>query len=288
MSLISFIQQSVLMFSLLVLLCCTSAFVFGQTKNVLFIGNSFTMNNQMPKKLEQMASREGESLYTEQVTVGGKGWDFHARNSQTYTTIKNEPWDYVVLQAMSFEPLYPEHVLQQNTIKNGQIIIDSIRHYHPDVKIMLFMTWGYKEGIYIDYEYQTIDYAEMQSRLQRQYMRFGELYCSAIAPIGKVWEKTRSLYPDYNLYSDDNYHQSELGSYLIASTFYSMIYDKSLQDFTQIPFRNVAESQARNINSIVREVLLYPGQDWGRNFWLDESEVKLHTSQRLSRHFFRL
>lgn len=258
----------------------------SQTKNVLFIGNSFTLNYNMPKKLERIAKREGESLYTAQVTKGGKDWAFHAKNPQTYEMIKSEPWDYVVLQALSYEPLYAEHILSENTIQYGKMMIDSVRKHHPNAKIMLFMTWGYKDGIFIDYENKMIDYEEMQKRLQNQYNRFGELYKVAVAPVGKVWEKTRAQYPNYNLYSEDNYHQSELGSFLTASTFYSMIFNKTIQNFSRIPYRKIDEIEARYITTIVNDITLHPKMDWGRKNWEDNENTTLKVAKRINRFFY--
>ena len=262
-------------FIYIVILLLFSLDLAGQTKNVLFIGNSFTMNYQMPKKLERIAKREGESLFTGQVTTGGKDWAFHAKNPKTYHTIKSEPWDYVILQGMSYEPLQTEQILTEKTMKSGEMIIDSIRHYWPNAKIMLFMTWGYKEGMYIEYEHKFIDYAEMQERLQKQYNRFSNTYKVAVAPIGKVWEETRKRYADFELYATDDYHQNELGSFLIASTFYSMIYDKPIQDLSRIPYRKVEEVQARDIITIVNDVVLHPKMNWGRKYWVqDEGTIR--------------
>lgn len=258
----------------------------GQTRNILFIGNSFTMNHQMPNKLERIAKQEGESLFISQVTTGGKDWAFHAKNPQTYEMIKAEPWDYVVLQALSYEPLYAEHQLKEKTLKYGEIIIDSVRHHHPNAKIMLFMTWGYKDGIFIEYEGELIEYEEMQMRLQNQYNRFGELYKVAVAPVGKVWEKTRIRYPNYNLYARDNYHQNKLGSFLIASTFYSMIFNKTIQNFSRLPYKDVDEVEARYITTIVNEVTLHPKMDWGRKYW-DENEITtLKAVKRVNSYFY--
>lgn len=275
-------MKHILLISFLLL----SIYGIGQTKNVLFIGNSFTMNYQMPKKLERIAKREGESLFTAQVTTGGKDWAFHAKNPQTFEMIKSEPWDYVVLQALSYEPLYAEHQLKEKTLKYGEIIIDSVRRHHPNAKIMLFMTWGYKDGIYIEHERTSIEYKEMQERLQKQYNRFGELYKVAVAPVGKVWEKTRAQYPTYELYSDDDYHQNELGSFLIASTFYSMIFNKTIQDFTRSPYKKIDEIEARYITSIVNDVTLHPKMDWGRKYWEQDEITTLKAVKRVNRYFY--
>lgn len=243
--------------------------IMAQTKNVLFIGNSFTLNYSMPKKLEKIAREQGVSLYTDQATTGGKDWNFHASNPVTYQKIKAEPWDYVVLQAKSYEPLYPDSILEKNSIPYAQQMIDSIRFYSPDAKIMLYMTWGYKNGMYLEYEEKEIDYAEMQHRLSKKYIEFADQFEVAVAPVGKAWEKIRTKYPDLELYYKDNYHQSQLGSFLIASTFFSMIFESTINNFSNIPYP-LEEKEARTVATIASNTVLDPESNWRKSFWIDE------------------
>lgn len=244
-------------------------FGIAQTKSVLFIGNSFTMNYEMPKKLEKIASSQGVSLVADQVTEGGKDWHYHATNPKTYQKIAAEPWDFVVLQGKSYEPLYPDSTLERKTIPYGQQMIDSIRHHAPDAKIMLFMTWGYKNGMLLDYEEKEIDYNEMQSRLFQRYLEFADNFEVAVAPVGYIWSKIREEYPDVNLYYKDNYHQSQYGSFLIASTFYSMIFESTINNFSSIPYK-VKEEEARNIATMASNAVLNPNSNWRKSYWMDK------------------
>lgn len=241
----------------------------AQTKSVLFIGNSFTLNYGMPKKLEKIARDQGVSLYTDQATTGGKDWHFHATNPETYQKIKAEPWDYVVLQAKSYEPLYPDSVLEKKSIPYAQQIIDSVRHYAPNAKIMLFMTWGYKNGMYLESEEKEIDYKEMQRRLMNKYIEFADEFEVAVAPVGYVWRKIRNEYPELDLYSKDNYHQSERGSFLIASTFFSMIFESTINNYSNIPYP-VEEKEARTIATIASNTVLDPESNWRKSNWINE------------------
>lgn len=243
-------------------------FTYAQTKNVLFIGNSFTMNYEMPKKLEKIARSQGVSLFAQQVTEGGKDWHYHATNPETYQKIAAEPWDYVVLQGKSYEPLYPDSTVQQKTVPFGQQMIDSIRHHTPNAKIMLFMTWGYKNGMLLDYEEREIDYEEMQNRLYKRYLEFADQFEVAVAPVGFVWSKIRKDYPEVNLYYEDNYHQSQYGSFLVASTFYSMIFESTINNYSNIPYK-VDEKVARNIATMASNTVLDPNKNWRKSFWMD-------------------
>lgn len=244
-------------------------FIYAQTKSVLFIGNSFTMNYQMPKKLEKISRSQGVSLYTDQVTEGGKDWHYHATNPKTYQKIASEPWDYVVLQGKSYEPLYPDSTLNRRTIPYGQQIIDSVREHAPNAKIMLFMTWGYKNGMLLEHEGREIDYAEMQNRLYKQYLEFADNFEVAVAPVGYVWSRIRKAHPELNLYYEDNYHQSEYGSFLVASTFYSMIFESTINNYSTIPYK-IEEKEARDIATMASNMVLDPKSNWRKSYWMDK------------------
>lgn len=249
-----------------------STLSFGQTKNVLFIGNSFTMNYDMPKKFSQIAKNEGKSVYVQQLSKGGMDWQYHATNTNTYEKIKSEPWDYVILQGKSYEPLYDSITVENTTKKYGKQIIDSIRHSWPDAKIMLFMTWGYADGIELEQNKIHLDYFEMQKRLKQQYLSFADAFQVAVAPIGEVWKQIVLEDSSLNLYDTDNYHQSKAGSFLIASAFYNMIFETPLEQFNNIPYP-LEEDISRIIADKTRDVILNPKYDWRKNYWLPKEEV---------------
>lgn len=225
------------------------------------------MNYDMPIKFSQIAKNEGKSVYVKQLTKGGMDWQYHATNPNTYQTIKSEPWDYIVLQGKSFEPLYDSLTVEKTTKRYGKQIIDSIRLYWPNTKIMLFMTWGYANGIDLDQNRGHLDYFEMQNRLKQKYMSFADDFKVAIAPIGEIWHQLRLESPAINLYDTDNYHQNKVGSFLVASTFYNIIFESPLEQFSNIPYP-LDEKIARTIADKTRDVVLNPKYNWRTNYWL--------------------
>ncbi|MEX2483529.1 MAG: DUF4886 domain-containing protein [Brumimicrobium sp.] len=246
----------------------------GQTDHVLFIGNSFTMNHEMPNKFAQIVKSEGKSVYVDQLTRGGVDWKYHATNPNTYQKIKSEPWNYVVLQGKSFEPLLDSSTVELTTKKYGHQIVDSIKHYWPDAKIMLFMTWGYLDGMLIEETQESIDYFEMQRRLNSQYLSFANDFGVAVAPIGEVWRKIREENPDVNLYEADKFHQNNLGSFLTASSFYTMIYEEPVSNFEKLPYR-VDKITSKTIVDKTREVILNSKYDWKKSYWIKEEDFSL-------------
>jgi len=75
--------------------------------NVLFIGNSHTYINSMPRILLALVEAEnrGFELSVDQSTGRGVSLEWHLNHPATREMIKSRRWDYVVLQDRSGGPL---------------------------------------------------------------------------------------------------------------------------------------------------------------------------------------
>ena len=94
------------------------------------------------------------------------------------------------------------------------------------------MTWGYKNG---NPKWKAIaHYDSMQLRIERQYLRFADLFSAGVSPVGMVWKEVRDDHPSINLYDADRFHPILTGSYLSACTFYATI-------FGETPYKNKAK-----------------------------------------------
>ena len=90
---------------LIFILTLIPLFIFSQqTKDVLFVGNSYTFYNDLPEMVKQIALSFGDTLNYESSTPGGASFAMHATNATTIFKINQQAWDYVVLQAQSQEP----------------------------------------------------------------------------------------------------------------------------------------------------------------------------------------
>ena len=70
---------------------------------VLFIGNSYTYYNNLPKLLESIAESEkaGPRIQTEVSLSGGKSLQWHWENKKALEAVRRGGWDFVVLQEHS-------------------------------------------------------------------------------------------------------------------------------------------------------------------------------------------
>lgn len=193
--------------------------------SVLFIGNSFTFMNEMPKMFKQIAESKNKKVHVDYVVEGGKDFQYHSLQTKTYDAIKSRKWDYVILQGHSNELTHPVSVVDKNSLPFAKQIIDSIKKNNSCTQVSLYMTWGYKNG---NPKWSAIaTYDSMQYRIKTQYLRFADLLDTRVSPVGEVWKTIRANYPGINLYDPDLFHPSYVGSYLSACTHFATIFGES-------------------------------------------------------------
>jgi len=193
--------------------------------SVLFIGNSYTYVNDLPSLLQSVVDAQGDYLYVDSRTQGGATFQTHVDNASTYTKINGYNWDYVVLQAQSQEPSFPDSQVNSTTLPNAQRLADSIYANNFCSEVLMFMTWGRENG---DPQWQPISTFEgMNERLRLAYLRMADSVQGSTSPVGSAWRYVRENYPSIQLYAGDGSHPSYAGSYLAACTFYASIYRKT-------------------------------------------------------------
>lgn len=203
-----------------------SNIILGQdSAKVLFIGNSYTYFNNLPGMLTDLSTSLGDYVQPTSQVAGGATFQVHATNPATYTAINNADWDFVVLQAQSQEPSFPDSQVNSETLPFAEQMADSIRNNSICSNILMFMTWGRENG---DPQWVPIStFDGMNSRLRNAYIRMADSIDASISPIGVAWKYVRDNYPSIQLYSPDGSHPSLEGSYLAACTFYASLFRKS-------------------------------------------------------------
>jgi len=193
--------------------------------SVLFIGNSYTAVNNLPLLVFELADSQGDYFEYASQTPGGMTFQGHANSAATYTAINSSEWDFVVMQAQSQEPSFPESQVNTQTLPYAQQIADSIYAHDFCTDALMYMTWGRENG---DSQWAPISTFEgMNMRLRAAYMRMADSIQGSVAPVGVAWAHVRANNPSIDLYTSDESHPSIHGSYLAACVFYASIYRKS-------------------------------------------------------------
>ena len=200
-----------------------------ESKEVLFIGNSYTYGNNMPQMVSEIAYSFGDTLNYDSSLLGGATFNIHSTNSATLSKISQEPWDYVVLQGQSQEPSLSPGYVNTNVYPAVQTLINIIAQSSLCIEPMFFMTWGRKYGDASNCVPwpPVCTYLGMQEQLRLRYLDFASIHNASCTPVGMAWKQSIAQDSTINLYSSDNSHPSIYGSYLAACTFYASIFKKS-------------------------------------------------------------
>ena len=194
-----------------------ASMVFSQPMRVLFVGNSYTHYNNMPKLFEQMADSKGDQLEVLMDAKSSHTFEMHSKRPELYKNIRSTKWDYIVLQGFSRELAQDRAVIDKQSIPYIKLLLDSIYANNSCTNVLLYQTWGYDTGfkddtLGIDWSYQT-----MSDRIHEGYLYVSAQLNLSIVPVGKVWETVKENHPQIQLYQEDKQHPSLAGSYLAAS-----------------------------------------------------------------------
>ena len=207
---------------------CVSS-LFAQTKNVLFLGNSYTGVNNLPLLTYNLAFSLGDTINYDSNAPGGYTYEGHSTNTTSLTKIAQGNWDFVVLQEQSQKPSFPPSQVDTEVYPYAQILVDSIKSGSACAEPLFYMTWGRKNGDAGNCAaYPPLcTYDGMQERLRESYMEMSIDNECSVSPVGAAWKYIRDNYPTIELYSADESHPSINGSYLAACVHYASMFRES-------------------------------------------------------------
>ena len=247
-----------------ILACCIACFAVAATSraedqqeesgaplNILFIGNSFTFYNSLNGTVEDMLNVSGVPATATRSAPGGWRLRQHFngeipskyQGAPTPDAIRSKKWDVVVLQEQSAGSVDA----RAEFLEYGKKLVDLIREQNPDVRILLYQTWGRCDGMFEGYgeddarkaevldawtkRYSAPDDATVEALkdgIQGGYAKLAELTGARVAPVGKAFF---TVGDKLDLYSDEGdkkpFHPNPLGTYLAGCVFYKMIVGQS-------------------------------------------------------------
>lgn len=172
---------------------------------VLFVGNSLTYWNEMPWMVEQISANATPKLST--AFAGGSGMSLRQQwqSAKTLRTIREHPWDYVVLQGQSSEA----ERNQAEFLRYGSLLDAEIRK--RGAKTVFFLTWANR--------------GRPQGPVTERYRFLAKSRGALVAPVGVAWQELAKRGLD--LYDGSGVHPNLGGTYLSACVFYALFTGKS-------------------------------------------------------------
>ena len=232
---------------------------------VLFLGNSYTARNNLPTLISQVATSMGDTLIFSSNTPGGYRLIDHFGDATSLSKIAQGNWDFVVLQAQSQEPAFPDEQVALETIPYAKKLDSLVKDANPCTETFFYMTWGRKNGDSTNCPiYPPLcTYEGMQSKLRERYLLMASLFNGTVVPVGVAWKKMRQLHPSTELYNADESHPSLTGSYLAALSFYQCLFLKAPS--AQVYKAGIPDSTSGFIRMITSFIVSDSANVWFQN-----------------------
>ncbi len=221
---------------------------------ILFIGNSLTFYNDLPGMFADLARSGGHQVEFEMAAPGGWSLSHHAASEATLEKMERQRWDVVVLQERSDIPaivdqreeqMYPAIRLLESRIRAG------------GAQTVLFVAWGRRDGLP---EAGLGDYAAMQGQIQAGYIEIAKELHTLAAPVGRAWQGAMTQDQNLDLWAYDGIHPNEMGTYLAACVFYSVIFQQSPEGLAYWAQWPVEETQF--LQTVAAETVLEGPEHW--------------------------
>ncbi len=207
---------------------------------ILFIGNSYTYVNDLPRMFAELAQSGKHTVETRTLAPGGWALADHVKDKNTRPVLQSAKWDYVVLQEQSEIPAL-EQSRQTGMYPAARTLIRMIEE--NGARPLLYMTWAHRDG---DPAYGYGDFDSMQNQIVIGYLAIAREQGIPAVPVGYAWWRTRKQYPDISLWQADGSHPDKNGTYLAACVFYAAIFGESPEGLAytaQIPADTARELQ---------------------------------------------
>lgn len=181
-------------------------------RRVLFIGNSLTYVNDLPRAYAAICAAAGRPVEVGMIAAGAATLTQHRNNPQVEEAIRTGRWNAVVLQDQSSRPAMD----REGTVADAGAIGASIRK--AGAVPVMYMTWALT-----DPGDQALQDAS-QRLLARSYGEAARAAEGRVAPVGLAWRNALAGRPGLKLYSNDGVHPAPAGTYLAACVFYHTLH----------------------------------------------------------------
>lgn len=231
------------------------------TVRVLFIGNSLTSANNLPAMVAAIAKSRGGKLIYDAHTPGGARLSHHASSRNALEKLRQQSWDFVVLQEQSQLPGFGARQLSKAVFPYATRLVEETRKANSHTSVIFYMTMAHRNGDPVNRRISSelLTFEGAQRRINRTYLRMAQQNQTLVAPVGVAWRAVRKKYPEIALYADDT-HPNPTGTYLAACVFYATLFQSPCTG-AAVP-RQVDQSIAESLQNTADDVVLNPGSSW--------------------------
>jgi hypothetical protein len=176
---------------------------------VLFVGNSLTYTNNLPRLVSACAATVGVQLETEMAAYPDFGLAEHWDDLRARREIRRGGWDTVVLQQGPSSREDSREMLREYVGRFAPLIVES------GARVALFSVWP-SRGRAADFP-----------RAEESYELAAADVNGLLLPVAMGWRAAFHLASEVNLYSSDGLHPSRFGSLVAAYVIFGALTARS-------------------------------------------------------------
>ncbi len=214
--------------------------------NVLFVGNSYTQGNNLPKLVAGLATASGKApkITVDSVLAGGATLQMHFQSTGAVAKLNKGGFTHAVFQGQSYEAL----IAPTNFGTYAKKLADEAKK--NKTAQVWFETWARVAG-HSDYKksWSGGTPAAMQKGLRLAYSSVAKATGGIMAPVGDAWEASLKAHPTIKLHEGDGSHARITGSYLAACVFYAVLTGHSPVGIGGVP-AGVSAADAAKLSKI--------------------------------------
>jgi hypothetical protein len=232
--------------------------------SVLFIGNSLTAGNDLPRMVAGIAAADGKRLRYEARAVPNASLEDHLAAPRALRAIHRGGWGAVVLQQGPSTLPASRAVL----IRDARLFADEVRR--SGARPALLMVWPVKGG---SFDAVSGSYREAATKSD-----------SLIIPAGDAWRIALRMDASLPLYSVDGFHPAPAGSYLAALTAYRALFDRLPSPELALKTLALTAAQVKVLHDAATEAVAAPrGRPRDQSGMTSERTMSSNVSRRRTR-----
>lgn len=168
--------------------------------SILFVGNSLTYSNNLPRLVKKSARHEGIEIKTKMVAHPNYALEDHLNEGRVQRLINKDEYNFVIVQQGPSSQNNGRNMLIESGQKFSKLCAER------GAELCYFMVWP-SMSYYHTFEDVIMNYKDAAA-----------INNAILIPVGQIWKTYIDSTENYHYYSADGFHPSVLGSEVAANT----------------------------------------------------------------------
>lgn len=180
----------------------------NEEARILFIGNSLTYTNNLPKLVIAKAKQKGITVKTKLIAFPNYAILDHWNDGNVQKEIATKNYDYVILQQGPSSQAFGKSILLDYGKKYSTLCKEN------NTKLCYFMVWPSRT------------YYHTFSAVIKNHRDAAMQNNAILLPVGEVWKSHFDTTENFDYYSEDGFHPSLKGSEISAKVIVQYLFEK--------------------------------------------------------------